>query len=286
MCPDCQQKTEIRDRPVCGSCGRIFSPSDGVLDLLPRDLGGSDVSSENLYAGWARNSVAASPLNVLLHKADYVLYFSERILPDLRLHGKILEIGSGPCWLSALLKLKSPDAYVVATDISRSALAMGIRIDQFLRSKIDCFAACKIERLPFEDGFFDYVVGSAVLHQTNLHEAAREIFRVLDKGGSYIGMAELAIPRGLGALWSSRFGYQGKTARKTGVTYRNYSLKSWMRHFRDAGFKEVLLETDRDPAYKHRHWSINLYYSMLRRLPEPLVRRCFAFSLDIRANKG
>jgi len=230
--------------------------------------------------------VAASPLNVLLHKADYILYFSERVLPGLRLHGKILEIGSGPCWLSALLKLKFPDTYLVATDVSRSALAMGIRIDQFLRSKIDCFAACKIERLPFEDGFFDYVVGSAVLHQTDLHEAAKEIFRVLDGNGSYIGIAELAIPRVLGTLWGSRLGFQGKTARKTGVTYRNYSLKSWMMHFKDAGFKEILLKTDRDPAYKHRHWSINLYYSMLRHLPESLVRHCLAFSLDIRASKA
>ena len=52
------------------------------------------------------------------------------------------------------------------------------------------------ERLPFEDGSFDFVFARAVLHHTSdLRAACREIFRVLRPGGIFVAAREHVLSR-------------------------------------------------------------------------------------------
>ena len=259
---------------------------DNILDLLPKNMSKSNIASEQMYAGRIEAGQKANSLSVLLRKADDILYFCDQILPNLSLQGKILEIGSGIGWLSSLLKLNFPETYIVTTDVSHSALQIGNQVMQLLGSKVDLSICTKIEQLPFEDNFFDYVVGAAVLHQTEPPEVAtKEIFRVLKNDGTYIGIRELAIPRLMGAIWGSSLGVVGRIQKNAGIKYGNYNLSKWKSYFENAGFSDVDLTIDKNPNYKHYRWDINLYYRFLAVLPEDFVRRFFASSLDIRAKK-
>lgn len=285
ICPDCQAKLEMRKHLICRSCGRIFSSDDHFLNLLPTSLSQTDLAEEHFWATDAREGVKAHPLLALLVKSDLMLYFYEQILPKLRLQGKVLEIGSGSCWLSSLIKLVFPETYVIATDVAPSALLKGAQISEFLNSRIDYFIACKVEHLPFENDFFDYVIGSAILHHTCPQEAIHQIFRVLKNHGTYIGIGELAIPRMLSLLWGSRFGLAGRREKELGVKEGNYSFNQWKRFFDETGFEKVRFSLERNPQYKHYHWFISFYYKVVSRLPELLVRRCLACSIMIIAKK-
>jgi ubiquinone/menaquinone biosynthesis C-methylase UbiE/uncharacterized protein YbaR (Trm112 family) len=282
-CPDCQGKIKLEKQLKCQSCGKIFPIDNDILRLLPTELTIHDISSE---INWEKTKhAAANPLNILLKRADAILHFNEQILPKLNLNGNILEIGSGHCWLSSLIKLNFPKVNMVSTDISFNALLIGKQVSSFLNSQIDCFATCKIEKIPFENQYFDYVMGSAVLQQTQPKMSIKEIYRVLKGGGVYIGIWELSSPRVLGGLWGSRFGLQGKTARHDKVKYRNYTVKEWEDYFLDAGFKKVTVEIDIDARYKKNHWFINFYYNQLKHVPKKIVKKCFPYSINIYAEK-
>jgi ubiquinone/menaquinone biosynthesis C-methylase UbiE len=174
---------------------------------------------------------------------------------------------------------------MVSTDISYNALLIGEKISQFLNTKIDCYATSKIEKIPFENQYFDYVIGSAVLQQTKPEESVKEIFRVLKEGGKYVGIWELSSPHVLGAIWGSRFGLQGKTARHDKVTYRDYTVKEWEQHFKNAGFQKVTIEMDIDPCYKKNHWFICFYYNQLKHIPKKIVKNYLPYSINIYAEK-
>lgn len=287
ICPDCQARLEIRKHLKCISCSRIFPIDDRIANLLPSSLSRHDLAEEHFWATDPREGVRSHPLLVLLVRWNDILYFYEQILPQLRLQGKVLEIGSGSCWLSALAKLVFPETYVIASDVAPSAVVKGAQVSEFLNlnSKIDYFVACKVERLPFENEFFDYIIGSAILHHASPQQAIYQIFRVLKNHGIYIGIGELAIPKLLALLWS-RFGLAGRRERELGVKEGNYSFNQWRKFFVEAGFKAVSFTLERDPQYKQSHWFTNLYYKVVSRLPESLVRRCLACSIGIIAKKN
>ena len=285
ICPDCQAKLEMHEHLVCRSCGRKFLNDSHFLNLLPTTLSKSDLAEENFWATDTREGVNVHPLLALLVKSEIIFYFYEQILPKLKLQGRVLEIGSGSSWLSSIIKLAFPEIYVIASDVAPSALCKGTQVSEFLNSRIDKFIACKIERLPFENEFFDFVIGSAVLHHTRTQEAINQIFRVLKNHGTYVGIRELAIPRMLGLLWGSRFGIAGRREKELGVKEGNYSLNQWRKFFEDAGFEEIRFSLDMDPRYKYSHWFISLYYKVVSRLPEMLVKRCLACSIAIVAKK-
>jgi SAM-dependent methyltransferase len=216
-CPDCKSKLEMRRQLICTHCGRVFPiGNDRIIDLLPTSLSAPDIAEEHFWATDAREGVKSHPLLSLVHKGDVLLQFYEQVLPKLNLQGTALEIGSGTCWLSSLIKLKFPAIYAIATDVSYSALIKGIQVSEFLHARIDRFVTCKVEQLPFENDFFDHVIGSAVLHHTNPERAIPEIYRILKNQGSYVGVWELAIPRILGIFWGSKFGLAGRAEREIG----------------------------------------------------------------------
>ena len=283
ICPDCKEKLDIENEKLtCKSCGRIFQIKDNLFYLLPKYLSSSDMAEER---AWTTVRSQPHPLLELLHKKDLILHFFEQMLPKFEFRGAILEIGSGDCWFSSLIKLMFPDTYVIASDVSHTGLFKGFQVDEFLNSGIDCFVVCKTEQLPFEDCLFDFVVGSSVLHHTCPQETINQIFRVLKENGVYIGTWELSIPKILAVLWGSRFGLAGRTERELGFKEGNYSLNQWKSYFEEAGFRDIDFNLDRNPKYKHYHWFINLYYKVVSRLPESFVRRYLACNISIVARR-
>jgi ubiquinone/menaquinone biosynthesis C-methylase UbiE len=101
-----------------------------------------------------------------------------------RAFGDALEIGAGTGYFSLnLLQLRLIER-ATATDISpgmletleASAAALGLEVRA---------VASDAERLPFEDGSFDFVFGHAVLHHIpDFGQAFAEFFRVLRPGGT------------------------------------------------------------------------------------------------------
>ncbi len=94
-----------------------------------------------------------------------------------------LEVGAGTGYFSLNLLLAGQVRRATCTDISpgmidvldRNAARLGLDVDA---------VACDAERLPFEDGAFDLVVGHAVLHHLpDLDRAFAEFHRVLRPGG-------------------------------------------------------------------------------------------------------
>jgi ubiquinone/menaquinone biosynthesis C-methylase UbiE/uncharacterized protein YbaR (Trm112 family) len=288
ICPDCKAKlVETQNNFICSSCKRGFPiGTDQILDLLPTSLSNPDVAEERFWAIDTREGVKAHPLLSLVHKGDVLLQFYEQTLPKLKLQGNVLEIGSGSGWLSSLIKLAFPETYIVASDVSHSALLKGMQVSELLHAGTNRFVTCKVEKLPFENEFFDYVIGSAVLHHTNLEIAMPELFRVLKKGGNYIGVWELAIPRTLGFVWGSKFGLAGRREDEKGVKEGNYSFDKWRTFFENAGFEEVTFKLERDPNYKHYHWFTNLYYKMIKPFPESFVRRFLACNMEVTAKRN
>jgi SAM-dependent methyltransferase len=232
ICPDCSCRLEFKDHLECPICKRKFPFDDQKIILLPSNLSPKDIAEERFWATDRREGKNAPAWIALVMKKDSLLYFYEEVLPNLRLHGRILEIGSGSCWLSALIKLQFPQIQVFASDVSISALDKGMQISELLRSKIDCFVACKAEKIPFENEFFDFVIGSAILHHTNPRLVTKEIFRVLKKNGQYIGIGELATPGIFELLWKRVV----RRRKEVGLEVRNYSLSQWKRLFAEAGF--------------------------------------------------
>src|SRR6516165_1863054 len=110
----------------------------------------------------------------------------------LEFRGRILEIGAGGAWLSAELSKLPKVVEVVATDFSPRLLTeRAPKVFQALNAK-----TAKITRTPgdfhkldFPNNHFDFVVSSAVLHDTaNVVQVLREAKRVLKPGGQFVAV--------------------------------------------------------------------------------------------------
>ena len=98
---------------------------------------------------------------------------------------KILEVGCSNGWLS--MRLAESGAKVYGIDISGELVDEAIRESvkqNFSESTV--FRKMAVEDLNFEDAFFDLVIGSAILHHTDIRIAIRNIFRVLKQKGRAI----------------------------------------------------------------------------------------------------
>src|SRR4030067_1678361 len=155
ICPDCKSKVLLKGQRTltCIGCKRSFSWEDDVILMLPSKIGRNfeDAAWKTLpYEGIERPDWMA-----LLHKKDRILYFYERILPKVDFSGRVLEIGAGTCWASALIKKKHSEGVAVASDISPYALEKGCRVESLLDSSVDYHIACGAEHLPFSNEYFD-----------------------------------------------------------------------------------------------------------------------------------
>jgi ubiquinone/menaquinone biosynthesis C-methylase UbiE len=124
--------------------------------------------------------------------------------------GDALEIGAGTGYFSLNLMQQGAFERLTATDISAGMLEAlaGTAADLGLGPRVKTVRT-DAERLPFEDGTFDLVLGHAVLHHIpDLGRAFAEFRRVLRPGGAIVFCGEpsrygdrlAAIPKRLGAL--------------------------------------------------------------------------------------
>ena len=188
-CPDCSKAVGLLEgSPMCPGCGRLFSPSEGVWNLLPRALDPVKANEDQVHAEeglptWRR---------LFFHKRYWVEWCDTRWLPELLTSRTrtFLEIGGGLCYASALAKARTPHAYVVATDVSPRYLRHhAVRVGQIFGAPADAYAAADAEELPFEDEQFDAIYSQVVLYRLrDPVRALREIWRVLAPGGRYLGV--------------------------------------------------------------------------------------------------
>lgn len=233
-CPDCGKAVgPLAGAPVCPGCGRAFSASEGVWNLLPRDLDAAELAEDRLHADggeptWRR---------LFFHKRYWVEWCAERWLPtivDARTR-RFLEIGGGLCYASALAKAMVPEAEVVATDVSPRYLRRhAVRVGAMLDAPADVYAAANAAALPFEDGQFDAVYSQVMLYRLpDPARALREVCRVLAPGGRFLGI-ERASP------WAQPFrrreaAAMDTRAREQGIRERPIAYAEWRALAAEAG---------------------------------------------------
>ena len=94
--------------------------------------------------------------------------------------GKILDLGSGAG--RHLIKIKKGKMYLVDFSEKMIKLAKKRAKEKNIAAE---FAVASLEKLPFEDNFFDYAIAVASLHCLNptaQKKAIKELFRVLKPG--------------------------------------------------------------------------------------------------------
>jgi len=302
ICPDCKCKlniiqTEGTLKVTCSSCNRTFTSNNGIINLLPKAINNNKRNEELLWSkgGYFSTEMGNAPKFVinqqsvetaLVYKHDDIRYLLEQILPKYIFEGNILEIGSGNCYGAAFIKKSNSSAIVIASDISPSALEIGIHLCESINTKIDYFISCDCESIPFEDNSFDIVFGAASLHHlSNTELGIAEIFRVLKKGGLYIGIREPASNRFFRKIWKSKLGSAGSIEKNLGVKDEIYHIKEWRNFFKKAGFEKIDIKIDKKWEFHSSHWSIMLYYKFLSLLPDYLVASLFLHGIDIIASK-
>lgn len=283
-CPDCKCSLLFNREEKkfwCRCCGRVFANRNGLIFLLPAVLEESYKHEEEAWKCLPREA-NSPPWLSLIHKRDQVYYMVDRIIPQFQFSGNVLEIGAGTCWASALIKLHYPSSRVYAFDVSTFALTKGEAIAKILSVNIDHFCVGDGERLPFEDGFFNVVFGCSVLHHfVNLKKAMVEIYRVLNKTGSYVGIGEFS--KGKAFRWMRTEG--SLCGALYGIEERALSITEWKRAFAEAGFETFEVVLDRDWRYVSATTSwLPLYYRVVASLPLSLAR-FLPISITIRATK-
>lgn len=105
-------------------------------------------------------------------------------------YGRSLELGCGTGFFSLNLKLAGVIDEAHVTDLSPGMVEVARRNARGLGFDIEGRVA-DAERLPYDDGTFDLVVGHAVLHHIpDVEQALREVVRVLKPGGRFVFAGE------------------------------------------------------------------------------------------------
>jgi 2-polyprenyl-3-methyl-5-hydroxy-6-metoxy-1,4-benzoquinol methylase len=107
--------------------------------------------------------------------------FFQRMIDQLPL-GRILDFGSGDGWVSISMAQKGYDVYGIDISIELVNKSSNWAEELGISHKAH-FEEMTGEDLKFQDNFFDAVIGSAVLHHTDIKLALNNIYRVLKSGG-------------------------------------------------------------------------------------------------------
>jgi SAM-dependent methyltransferase len=234
---------------VCLTCRSRYPIEDGILDLLPdppepvlRERAGwgrfLQGTSEELTEGWILSlprvdaSVTSSAESIAHWKRQADNFFG---LTDLlRLHGKerVLEVGAGRCWASALLARQG--CQVVALDVVRDKRAGGLEAGSvYLRHGTPYFSRvlASMEKLPFRPAAFDLVLSVASIHHSaDLDRVVAECARVLASGGRLALTSEPCL-----RILKEKRVHNAET--EAGINEHTYNLMDYERAFRGAGLQ-------------------------------------------------
>ena len=148
-----------------------------------------------------------------------VLDMLERLKPE-----TVLEIGTGPG--NVLKKAGCPETWY-PTDLSTAFL-------EVLDSSLG--VCCSADSLPFPERSFHCVLAMAVLHHLRcdaLHEALREVHRVLIPGGAFILLEDWCFARG-----ETTFEEEARKTRFRHGTRENHLARgTWVLELELAGFQ-------------------------------------------------
>jgi ubiquinone/menaquinone biosynthesis C-methylase UbiE len=169
----------------------------------------------------------------------------------LEFRGRILEIGAGGAWLSAELSKLPNVVEVIATDFSPLLLKeQAPKVFKLLQAN-----TAKITRMPgdfhemsFPNDHFDFVVGSAVLHDAaNIVQVLREAKRILKPGGQFVAIREPVWPL-------VKIKSRAKMVEKlvaTGVNDRFYSLANYREFFKQAALPLEVKSVNVSTGFKY-----------------------------------
>ena len=170
---------------------------------------------------------------------DHHLPITEPVLPlmDLKPNDRVLDLGCGSGWLSRRIARLVPEGSVVGVDIAREMLnraraaSSGYANLNFMEGAAD--------RIPCDDRFFDRAISvESAYYWPDPAASVREIFRVLDAGGSAWILINYYLENPHSHQWGPILG----------VPTRLLSTEEWMRLYRDAGFVDVRHRQIPDPT--------------------------------------
>lgn len=163
---------------------------------------------------------------------QYVPFLCDKC--GLEFRGRILEIGAGAAWLSAELS-KLPNVVEVTATDRIPALLKNYAPKVFSMLRADTAKIVRMpgdfHRLDLASNYFDFVVGSSVLHHAdNIVQVLREAKRVLKPGGKFVAIREPVWP--LVKVKSRAKMLEALVA--TGINQRFHTLADYREFFRQA----------------------------------------------------
>jgi ubiquinone/menaquinone biosynthesis C-methylase UbiE len=174
--------------------------SDGVLVYL-HEAALTQSDRKELTEQW-KYSPERPDLDLFNHtvaKATFITAF-QRLLPMFQIRGgeRVLELGAGRGWASAILKQAYASCYVVATDLSPVPASRMREYEELLGVRLDERWACSASALPFADEQFDVVFTFAAFHHLIIGDRYQatlaELKRVLKPNGRLLLLYEPSAP--------------------------------------------------------------------------------------------
>jgi len=214
-----------------------------------------------------------------------ILYCVDHIISKYDLSGSVLDIGCGRRgWLSLLAKSYF-NSFVVTFDVVPEKVRDAKEIAKALGLRSDGYVIADAFSLPFRDGVFDTVIGSAILHHLldKIDVVAKEIFRVTTDDGAGIFNAEIVASRFLGWLWK-KFALEKQPALgggKEGIATK----KGWVKAFEDVGFSEVQVLREKLYGYVTKPLKTIMYYRFVKYFPDEFVIKRLVTSATVTFTK-
>jgi SAM-dependent methyltransferase len=197
-CPRCGSDVEGHR---CTSCSFDMTPQEGIVRALPperaekyarfvqdyahiRAAEGRGSQSSDFYLSLPYRDTTGKHSDQWRIRAKSFDYLARRVLKPLQNQGRVLDLGSGNCWMSYRLGLLGMDT--VAVDLlvnEEDGLGAACHFEQALGRGMERFQA-EVTHLPFRNGQFDAIIFNASFHYAESYEAALgESLRCLKPGG-------------------------------------------------------------------------------------------------------